>query len=268
MAGRVDHKGDETVLLADTVWTWEQAIALGPEAFRQQVAAGDRGRRGGRNGRNGYGGDGSNGNGANGGWQGRVAVPVGTGTDPGVGLGGPSGVAPGTADPRATGAVVTIPRVSPLRGGTVEGTIEVVLGSKRASAPAPERPAEPRNEPSEPSSLHALASEASEEPPWPDEAQARLVAEDAAATLPVDAGPGQVLHVRFRAGPSDAVVHAMEQLRDVLRARPGSTPVVLHLPASGGREQDMQLPSGTAYDAELLADVRRRLGGLVELSLG
>jgi DNA polymerase-3 subunit alpha len=28
VAGRVDHKGDETVLLADTVWTWEQAIAL------------------------------------------------------------------------------------------------------------------------------------------------------------------------------------------------------------------------------------------------
>ncbi|MBA2381628.1 MAG: DNA polymerase III subunit alpha, partial [Chloroflexi bacterium] len=29
VAGRVDHKGEETVLLADAVWTWEQAIALG-----------------------------------------------------------------------------------------------------------------------------------------------------------------------------------------------------------------------------------------------
>jgi hypothetical protein len=186
---------------------------------------------------------------------------------------------------------VTIPRVSPLRGGTVEGTIQVTLGARRAPAPAqraapapaervgapspsPERPSvseqppEPRNEPSEPPSLHALAAEGTDEPPWPEEAEARLTAEDAAATLPVEAGPGQTLRVRFRAGPSDAVVHAMEQLRDVLRERPGSTPVVLLLPSTGGREQEMQLPRGTAYDAELLADVRRRLGGLVELSLG
>ncbi len=46
VAGRVDHKGDETVVLADSVWTWDEALALGPEAFAQAVAAGDRGRRG------------------------------------------------------------------------------------------------------------------------------------------------------------------------------------------------------------------------------
>ena len=34
VAGRVDHKGEETVLLADSVWTWEQVQALGPGRLR------------------------------------------------------------------------------------------------------------------------------------------------------------------------------------------------------------------------------------------
>jgi DNA polymerase-3 subunit alpha len=42
VAGRVDHKGDETVVLADTVWTWEDAVASGPEGFAQVVAATER----------------------------------------------------------------------------------------------------------------------------------------------------------------------------------------------------------------------------------
>src|SRR4029078_5543166 len=46
VAGRIDHKGDETVLLADSVWTWEQAQALGADGFGAAVAAGERGRRG------------------------------------------------------------------------------------------------------------------------------------------------------------------------------------------------------------------------------
>ena len=32
VAGRVDHKGDETVLLADAVWTWDDVVAMGPGA--------------------------------------------------------------------------------------------------------------------------------------------------------------------------------------------------------------------------------------------
>ena len=36
VAGRVDHKGEETVLLAETVWTWEDASALGDEAFARR----------------------------------------------------------------------------------------------------------------------------------------------------------------------------------------------------------------------------------------
>src|SRR5262249_2573728 len=47
VAGRVDHKGDETVLLADTVWAWEEATTLGPDAFARAVARDDRGRRNG-----------------------------------------------------------------------------------------------------------------------------------------------------------------------------------------------------------------------------
>src|SRR5688500_188993 len=45
VAGRVDHKGEETVLLADAVWTWEQAQQMGSAAFAREVARGDRGGR-------------------------------------------------------------------------------------------------------------------------------------------------------------------------------------------------------------------------------
>ncbi|MCY7417042.1 MAG: hypothetical protein LH650_00845 [Chloroflexi bacterium] len=61
------------------------------------------------------------------------------------------------------------------------------------------------------------------------------------------------------------------QQNNVFRSRSGparSWPsVVLHIPAAGGRQQEIQLRIGVAYDAELLADVQRRLGGLAELSL-
>jgi len=42
---------------------------------------------------------------------------------------------------------------------------------------------------------------------------------------------------------------------------------VLHVPAGSAREQEMHLRLGVAYDAELMADVHRRLGALVELDL-
>jgi hypothetical protein len=58
----------------------------------------------------------------------------------------------------------------------------------------------------------------------------------------------------------------MEAFRELLRDRPGATQVVLHLPGRDGGE--MTLRRGVAYDAELVADVRRRLGeGAVELQL-
>ncbi len=48
VAGRVDHKGESVVLLADAVWDWDEALAMGPDAFARLVAAGERGRGGGR----------------------------------------------------------------------------------------------------------------------------------------------------------------------------------------------------------------------------
>ena len=77
-----------------------------------------------------------------------------------------------------------------------------------------------------------------------------------------------MLHVRFarEAGP-DRVVSAMQAFKGLLRERPGATRVVVHVPAPGGSALPMEL-RGVAYDAELVADVRRRVGdGVVDLSL-
>ena len=77
-----------------------------------------------------------------------------------------------------------------------------------------------------------------------------------------------MLNVRFaRDAGSERVVSAMQAFQSVLRERPGRTPVVVHVPVPGGAAP-MPL-RGVAYDAELLAEVRRRVGdGVIELSLG
>jgi hypothetical protein len=61
----------------------------------------------------------------------------------------------------------------------------------------------------------------------------------------------------------------MEAFKAVLRDRPGATRVVIHVPGpSGGEPLPMELRRGVAYDAELLAEVRRRLGdGMIDLRL-
>ena len=58
-----------------------------------------------------------------------------------------------------------------------------------------------------------------------------------------------------------------EALRALIHDHPGETPVLLRIPAGPGREQRMQLRLGVAYDAELSAAIKRRLGGSVELRL-
>jgi len=244
VAGRVDHKGDGAVLLADAVWDWDDAQAMGEAAFARAAAEGDRGRRG----RNGAG----NGNGAGGYGPPTARVPVG----------------PGAPSPPVV--TRTVPLVSPLRGGEVRGTIDVRLPSPGvpAARPAP-RPPFPSVEAPEPRSVAVLGAE-HEEPPLPDEA--RLAVEAAAApdeaTRPVVAAPGQSLHVHFGLTPAEALARAFEELRAVIAEHPGETPVVLHLPVSGGRVQAMQLRSAVAYDAELLAEIGRRLrAGLVTLEL-
>jgi len=89
---------------------------------------------------------------------------------------------------------------------------------------------------------------------------AQLVAAEQAPTLPVQAVAGQVLHVTFEPGAQEQVLGALRALREIVHDRPGDTPLVLHIPASGGRVQRMELRVGVAYDAELLAIVNRRLG--------
>ena len=233
IAGRVDHKGEEVSLLADLVADWDDASARGPEAFARDVAAGDR-------------------SGRNGSFR-RTPVAVGPGQRTAAVAAGPA--ATGTAPASAT-------FVSPRREGA------------NGDGPPPDLP---HIDPPEPVSTYfatprAIADEPDDipdEPPVPDEARARIV-HDAQADAPVSAGPGAVLHVRFQgtAGP-DRLVRAMETVKLLLRDRPGGTKVVLHVPAStGGDALPMELRWGVAYDAELLAEVRRQLGdGLVEMRL-
>jgi hypothetical protein len=235
VAGRVDHKGEETVLLAEAVWTWEDATALGPAEFARRVGALERGRRsaprgGGERWGNGTGNGSGNAYGGAGNGH-AAATPIAVG--PGAG---------GTlaAEPRARR---TVPLVSPLRGGGVTGTIEVAFAARgRASAGQPD------------------IAVADDEPALPEEVVAELIAAEQEPTLPVQAAPGQVLHVHFEPGGQDQIVGAMRQLREIVHERPGDTALVLHIPAGGGRVQRMELRSGVAYDAELVATISRRLG--------
>ena len=166
----------------------------------------------------------------------------------------------GVAGPAAARGAPPIPYVSPKRGGAV------------ADVPAPPRRRCRPIAPAEPVSTYPatpgveLGPDADDEPSVPDEARSRIVA-DATADAPTDAGPGTVLHVRFAgSAPTDRVVGAMEAFKTVMRDRPGATRVVIHVPGPGGGE--MELRRGVAYDAEMLAEVRRRLGdGMVDLRL-
>jgi len=133
----------------------------------------------------------------------------------------------------------------------------------------PARPPEPLAGAPEPSDLEAAAPER-EEPPLPDEARAAVVASASAPTQPVEAGPAGRVNVRFADGlPADELQAAMAAVRDLFRARPGQTRVTVHLPQGTGRPPlPMELRSGVAYDAELAAEVARRLGpGRVALDL-
>ncbi|HEV8516576.1 MAG TPA: DNA polymerase III subunit alpha [Candidatus Limnocylindrales bacterium] len=286
VSGRVDHKGDGVVLLAEAVWTWEDASALGEEAFSQQLARADRSGRGYRRVAP-VGANGGPPRGIPGERQRPPRPPDGERRLVAVGPGHPTGaggrsavpIGPGR-QPRDSAPVEvmrrSIPRVSPLRGSEVTGTIEYVLGtggvvlSGGASAAALAArgvplPSEPFAEPAEPAGLHALAPD-DEEAPLPDEAARRAAAEIGAPTRPLEALPGQRLHVRFRQQGADALGAGFEALREILHAHPGETSVVLRIPAGSG-EQRMELRRGVAYDAGLVADVDRRLGASVVLEL-
>ena len=136
----------------------------------------------------------------------------------------------------------------------------------RLEAPSP--PMDPPDTAAlEPGSLESLAAAGDDEPPLPEEVGARLVQAAVRSTAPLEAGPDQVLHIRFGAAPDEHVVAAFTELRSIIRERPGGTPVILHVPAGRGRTREMRLGEGIAYDAELVAEVDRRFGGLVRLEL-
>jgi hypothetical protein len=287
VAGRIDHRGDEASLLADAVWVWEDAAARGPATIAQEVAAGDRGRGGGRRWPSGSG----NGNGNGNGTKSAAAAPP------------PEASVAGAAVPPAIGvpsanAVPVGPkvRVSPLRGGGVTAlaaagpasTAPLAQVSSRGSpaVPAPQRspageglvpqrsaasavpPAEPFSAPPEPEDFAVFAPDR-EEPPLPDEARAVAARASSAPTTPFEAPEAGVLRVGFTRGAgTDRIVWAMEELRSMLKERPGATRVVFNIPGPGGGTLPMEIRSGVAYDAEFLAEVRRRLGeGLVHVEL-
>ena len=276
IAGRIDHKGEDASLLADLAVDWDDASVRGPEGFARDVAAADRGRgRGGRPGAGAYADGAANGNGygnghgdrpgppgPNGGRApgDRPAVAVGPGpSDPGT-VGRPAipGERPGVDGGVATQAVV----VSPLRTAAVSP-----LRSEVGSAELPRIvPAVPVPTDLEPADLGRLSPD-DDEPSLPDEASALVVEAAQAPTAQVEAAADQVLHVRFTVGTGTE--GAMETFRQVIRSHPGGTRVVLHVPGGrGGGELPMELRLGVAYDAELLAEVGRRLGpGAVELRL-
>ncbi|MFM2105447.1 MAG: polymerase subunit alpha [Chloroflexota bacterium] len=136
-------------------------------------------------------------------------------------------------------------------------------------APPPIQPSEPV--PTYPAGPAGVGPERDDEPPLPEEAGRAAVREAGAATVPVEAPPGGVLHVRFApAADPERTVAAMEMVRRLFRERPGGTRVVLHVPQGGhGGPLPMELRAGIAYDGELLAEVARRLEpGIVELELG
>jgi hypothetical protein len=159
--------------------------------------------------------------------------------------------------------------VSPLRGGAMPegGPLERPAASAVSTLPRI-APAEPVATYAEPPGDPDLVDH-DVEPALPDEARSRAAAEAEAATAPVEAAPaGSILHVRFGGAPATQLVSAMETFRQLARERPGDTRVVVHVPAQGGSALPMELRNGVAYDAELLAEVRRRLGAsVVQLSV-
>ena len=239
VAGRVDHRGEEASLLADSVWDWDVASERGPEAIAREVGALDR--RAPRRGGGVPGGPGAPGNGsasANG--NGSGSVPSG-GNGAGNGAGRPA-VSPSRA-PEPTSTLPSLAPAEPISAYAEPPDLVSVSASSGASEP--------------------------EEPALPDEARSVAAAAAVAPSRPVEAPAGAILNVRFaREAGTDRVVSAMRAFQALLRDRPGDTRVVVHVPAPGGSALPMEL-RGVAYDGDLEAEVRRRVGdGVVELQLG
>jgi DNA polymerase-3 subunit alpha len=278
VAGRVDHRGEEVSLLADVAVDWDDAVVRGPAAVAREIAAGDRGpgRRRPANG------DGQPDREAWGERPARAAeaTAVGSGGRGAASPLGPAGAADmvraatpttGGGSDRPGGAPTPrarmrpgVPYVSPLRPEAR------TLGADGTALLPAIDPAEPLPAYDEPTSARVAAPELDDEAPLPDEARQRVAVAARAPTPAVDAASGAILHVRFSsAAGTDRLVRAMETFKGLIREHPGPTRIVLHLPTgSGGGSLPMELSRGVAYDADLLAELGRRLGdGLVDLQL-
>lgn len=80
---------------------------------------------------------------------------------------------------------------------------------------------------------------------------------------PAEIPAGAVLHIKFKARQSvEETIRAMEIVKGELRARPGATRVVVHIPQGGGAQLlPMEQRNGVAWDAGLPAILRDRVGG-------
>lgn len=80
---------------------------------------------------------------------------------------------------------------------------------------------------------------------------------------PAEIPAGAVLHIKFKARQSvEETIRAMEIVKGELRARPGGTRVVVHIPQGGGAQLlPMEQRNGVAWDAGLPAILRDRVGG-------
>jgi hypothetical protein len=137
----------------------------------------------------------------------------------------------------------------------------VPAGDRAAIAELPSiAPAQPLPTYQEPPGAAPALTDDAEEPALPDEARERVAVESRAATVPVESGRASVLHVTFRAGPAGQLVEAMQAFRQLLRERPGDTGVIVHVPGPGGASLPMPLSTTVAYDADLVAEIARRLG--------
>ncbi|MBF8290175.1 MAG: polymerase subunit alpha, partial [Chloroflexi bacterium] len=155
-----------------------------------------------------------------------------------------------------------IPYVSPLRADSAQDAIGV--GGLPRIAPAEPIPTHA------PSSVHSTDPEWDDEPSLPDEARGRAAQAATATTEPLETSrPDRALHVRFGGAPADQLIRAMETFRQVIRERPGETRVVVHVAGPGGAALPMELKQAVAYDADLLAEIQRRLGeGVAHISFG
>ncbi len=269
VAGRVDHRGEDASLLADLVIPWDEAVAKGAEAFAREVAAGDRGsfrRR-----------PGAPDGGQVSGQAGGNGASSRNGTTNGAGSGYPGGPTTVNRDRAPSSQAEPVQRESAISPGGPSVPV------RRADIPyvSPLRPdaagdaSLPPIEPGEPVSAHqpaasgGLVGERDDSPALPDEARARAVEAATAATAPLESlRVDQVMHVRFGGASADIVVRAMEAFRQLVREYPGDTRVVVHVPAPGGSALPMELKQTVAYDANLVAEVRRRLGeGVAQVSV-